>query len=88
MTKPPIQIRNPEVVRDIRALADRMGVPLTQAVADAVRRRLAEEGGKASASQEARRKAVREAVRKFQALPRTGRLLTDADLYDDSGLPR
>ena len=50
MTDAPIQIRHPDVVRDIRALADRLGLTMTEVVAEAVRRRLAEENARDGAS--------------------------------------
>jgi hypothetical protein len=43
MTISPIQIRNPDVVLDIRELAERLGVPITYAVADAVKLRLSQQ---------------------------------------------
>lgn len=88
MTDALIQIRNPEVVRDIRALAERMGLPLTDAVADAVRRRLAEENAKAPPSPGDRKRRVRELVTAFRSLPKVGPALTDNDLYDENGFPR
>lgn len=88
MTKAPIQIRNPDVVRDIRALADRTGLPLTEAVADAVRRRLLEEDERDQRKRSASREKVRRLVARFAALPRTGPALSDSDLYDEDGFPR
>ena len=88
MTESPIQIKNAEVVRDIRELAERTGLPLTEAVADAVRRRLAEEKTKDAARIEERRRAIDEAVALISALPRIGEPLTDEDLYDADGLPK
>ena len=84
----PIQIRNPEVVRDIRALADRLGVPLTEAVASAVRSRLEEETARRVASDVERRRTVENVLARIDALPKHGRALTDDDLYDAHGLPK
>lgn len=85
---PPIQIRNDDVVRDIRLLAELTGKSITEVVAESVRARLAE-------AQAARRDAtarklggIREIQRRFAALPTVGPLLTDDDLYDEYGLPR
>ena len=88
MTVMPIQIRNPDVVRDIRALADRLGLPMTEVVADAVRRRLQEELGKASDAQAAAQRRVADVLARIDALAVTGPVLTDDDLYGPDGLPR
>jgi hypothetical protein len=88
MTGVPIQIRNPDVVRDIRALADRLGLPMTEVVADAVRRRLQEELGKASDAQAAAQRRVADVLARIDALAVTGPVLTDDDLYGPDGLPR
>ena len=82
MTGMPIQIRNPDVVRDIRALADRLGLPMTEVVADAVRRRLQEELGKASDAQAAAQRRVADVLARIDALAVTGPVLTDDDLDD------
>ena len=88
MTGMPIQIRNPDVVRDIRALADRLGLSMTEVVADAVRRRLQEELGKASDAQAAAQRRVADVLARIDALAVTGPVLTDDDLYGPDGLPR
>ncbi|MFZ4685967.1 MAG: type II toxin-antitoxin system VapB family antitoxin [Hyphomonadaceae bacterium] len=88
MTGMPIQIRNPDVVRDIRALAERLGLPMTEVVADAVRRRLQEELGKASDAQAAAQRRVADVLARIDALAVTGPVLTDDDLYGPDGLPR
>lgn len=85
MTKP-IQIRNEDVARDIRRLATLTGEAITDAVADAVREKL--DRLESDSSLAARRKRVSELVASFAALPKTGRRLTDDDLYDDYGLPK
>ena len=84
----PIRIRNPDVVRDIRALADRPGLPITEVVADAVRRRLQNEPGKASDAQAAAQRRVADVLARIDALTVTGPILTDDDLYGPDGLPR
>jgi len=84
MNDTPIQNRNPDVVRSIRALAEKTGRPITDAVgAEAKRREVMDE-------QEFQRRlrAIDEAVERFHALPIVGPLLTDDDLYGDDGLPR
>jgi hypothetical protein len=88
MTVAPIQIRNPDVGRDIRALAERLGLPLTDVIADAVRRRLAEAVGKAADAQAAARRRVVDVLARIDALAVTGPILTDDDLCGPDGLPR
>jgi hypothetical protein len=88
MIDAPIQIRNPDVVRDIRKLAERTGQLLTEAVAEAVRARLAEVEGKDAVSIAERRMRIAGAAAAFRALPHDGTPLTDADIYDEDGLPR
>ena len=88
MTDAPIQIRNPDVVRDIRALADRLGLPMTDVVAEAVRRRLTEENARADEARIDRKKRALDVLARIDALPQSGVLLTDADLYDAEGFPR
>lgn len=58
----PVKIRNPEVVRAIRALAKRTGRPLTEAVASAVNAELHRRSTVSPEEQERRRRAIREAV--------------------------
>ena len=88
MTVAPVQIRNPDVGRDIRALAERLGLPLTDVIADAVRRRLAEAVGKAVDAQAAARRRVVDVLARIDALAVTGPILTDDDLCGPDGLPR
>ena len=88
MNDTPIQIRNPEAVRAIRALARRTGRPITVAVADAVK---AELGRYANARDEGygqRLAAIQEISRRFRELPVVGPELTDEDFYDEDGMPR
>jgi len=87
MTKP-IQIRNPEVVRDLRALAKQLNKPITELVGELVRERAAKTSRLSEAEIERRRKAVAEILARVDALPRTGEDLTDDDLYDENGLPK
>ena len=79
----PVNIRRPEVVNDIRELAALKGVPLTVAVADAVRAALIR-----TREIESRRSDVRKLVEEFHKLPRVGPPLTDDDLYDEDGFPK
>lgn len=88
MTEAPIQIRNPHVIRDIRALAEKLERPITEVVAEAVRRRLAEEEAQDQEGQAARRRRLADTLTRIDALPRTGPRLTDSDFYDSEGFPR
>ena len=85
MTKP-IQIRNEEVAQDIRDLASLTGKPITEAVGQVVRSRLAQL--RHGDDIEQRRQRIRTTVAAFAALPKTGPDITDDDLYDDDGLPK
>ena len=82
----PVQIRNEEVVRDIRELAALKRKPITEAVADAVKSELAR--ARSTSDVDARRREVRRLVEELHRLPRVGPLLTDDDLYDEDGLPK
>jgi hypothetical protein len=84
----PIQIRRPEVVRNIRELASRRGKSVTDTVDEMVKRELAEDDKHGSATLEARRAAVNEILQRIWSRPKTGVLLTDEDLYDADGLPK
>jgi hypothetical protein len=84
----PVQVKRPDVAKDIRTLAALTGLSITDAIGSAVREQLALESAKAR-EKLARRKAESEkALRKIRRLPVTGPLLTDKDLYDSGGLPR
>ena len=88
MTDAPVQIRNPEVVRAIRALAARTGRPLTEAVAQAVTAALNHHQASDQDGYRRRLDAIREVSRKFRDLPVVGPRLTDDDLYDEEGMPK
>ncbi|MFN0100831.1 MAG: type II toxin-antitoxin system VapB family antitoxin [Bryobacteraceae bacterium] len=76
------------MVRDIRLLAELTGQPITDAVAEAVRAKLvdAQRAKEADIAERLRRVAVVQA--RIAALPRIGELPTDADFYDEDGIPR
>ena len=76
-----------DVVRDIRALAERLGLPVTDVIVDAVHRRLAEEIGKEADAQAAARRRVVDVLARLDALAVNGPILTDADLCGPDGLP-
>ncbi len=75
MNDAPIQIRNPDVVRSIRALAEKTGKPITEAVAEAVRAELQRRDAVDQLEFKRRLRAIDEAVERFHALPVLGRSL-------------
>ena len=83
----PIQIRREQVVRNIRELAELTHQPITDAVDAAVRSELFRARRRMIPEQE-RDRRIDEVMARIRALPRTGNVLTDADLYDDDGFPR
>ena len=84
----PVQIRKPEVAERLRALARLEGKSITDLVDEMVRERDARLTAAREAEIDVRRQAVQEAVRRFNAQPILGPLLTDDDLYDEDGLPK
>jgi len=88
MNDAPIQIRNPEVVRAIRALAEKTGKPITATVAEAVDAALQRQDVVDDREVQQRLRAIHEAVERFHALPVIGPTLTDDDLYDEDGFPK
>jgi hypothetical protein len=88
MNDAPIQIRNPEVTRAIRALAEKKGQPITDVVAEAVNAELTRLACDRETETERRIARAEEIVARFNALPKVGPLLTDEDLYDEDGFPR
>jgi hypothetical protein len=84
----PIQIKRPGVADDIRALADLMGVSITDAIASAVRGQLAIERVKGDAKLRRRRKDAEKALAELRSLPVIGPDISDKDLYDENGLPK
>ena len=88
MKTAPIQIRNEDVVRDIRELARLTHKPITEAVAAAVRGELGRTKRVEASERDARLRAIEVAVNQFRHTPVVGPLLSDADLYDEDGLPR
>jgi hypothetical protein len=85
MTKP-IQIRDEAAVTAIREAAALSHRSLTEVVKEGAR--LVLERAKREATREGREARIDRIVADYQALPKTGRMLTDDDLYDESGLPK
>jgi hypothetical protein len=84
----PIQIRKAEVVEDIRKLAERTKLPITEAVGRAVRAEMQRLETTRADDIDAKFREVDELVKRFNALPTVGPMLTDDDLYDEWGLPK
>jgi len=84
----PVQIRKAETVARLRRLAALEGKTITELVDEMVRERDRRFEAERAADIDRRRQAVEEAVRRFNALPIVGPLLTDDDLYDEDGLPK
>jgi hypothetical protein len=83
-----ILIENPDVVRDIQKLAAQTGKPATEVVAEAVRAQLGEPQPPTPEQIEERLREVNAILAEIDALPHDGEPLTDADLYDEDGMPR
>lgn len=84
----PLSIKDPEADRLARAVAQRTGETLTQAVINALRERLAREERKEQAT-ESLVEDVMEIGRHCAALPLLdARSADDVVGYDDNGLPR
>lgn len=77
-----MNIKDPEVHRLARLLAERRGTSLTGAVRDALADALAREGSDRTGVAD-RLLALGEASRRIDEP-----IATDAELYDDAGLPR
>ena len=84
----PVQIRKPEVAERLRKLARLEGKSITDLVEEMVRDRDRQFAARTEAEVQRKIAAANETVRRFQALPIIGPLLTEDDLYDEDGLPR
>ena len=76
-----------EVVDHVRELARLRGESLSDAIDAAVSEMLARYKARTVPLVE-RRARVMETLELFWALPTTGEILTDADLYDEDGFPK
>jgi len=83
----PVQIRKSDTVERLRRLATLEGKSITDLVDEMARERDRSHTIRSEAEVQRRIAAAEETVRRFQALPITGPLLTDDDLYDEHGLP-
>lgn len=84
----PVQIRKSDTVERLRRLAALEGKSITDLVDEMVRERDERMTAARNADVAERRRGVEEAVRRFNALPIVGPLLSDDDLYDEDGLPK
>lgn len=87
-----LSIRNKDTESAVRRLAARTGLGLTEAIDEAVTRRLAEldreRDDHSDAAQAARAERVRRVLDEFLEGVNPDNLLTDEDLYDERGLAR
>lgn len=87
-----LSIRNKDTEAAVRRLAAHTGVGLTEAIDEAVNRRLVDlqvPDPDAAALSEAERVArMKAAVAEFMVGVNPDNFMTDDDLYDDMGLPR
>jgi hypothetical protein len=83
----PIQIRKPEVVSRIRRLAQRKGKSITDTIQELAEREQDRLDSERDAELSKRRARVEATLARLHALPITGPLLTDDDLYGADGLP-
>jgi hypothetical protein len=86
MTRP-VQVRNDDVAREIRELAELMGRPITTALGAVVHNELVRLKQRMGSAEE-RSRRIDAILARIDRLPRTGETLTDDDLYDEDGLPR
>src|SRR6185437_5028638 len=69
----PAQIRRQDVIEDIRALVEVMGLSITEAIGTAVTAQLATERGKAATKTSSRRKRAEAALADLRSFPWWGR---------------
>ncbi|MBI1685059.1 type II toxin-antitoxin system VapB family antitoxin [Caulobacter hibisci] len=78
-----------QVADHVRELARQRGSSLSEAIDVAVRATLERDRAQKTFADKARRRAAAlETLNAYWSLPHTGETLTDADLYDENGLPR
>jgi len=82
----PAQIRRQDVIEDIRALVEVMGVSITEAIGTAVTAQLATERGKAATKNLEPPEASRSRPCRLEKLPVVGAEISDDDLYGPDGL--
>lgn len=88
MNDAPIQIRNPEVTRAIRELAERKGQAITDAVGDAVHAELQRLDNAKSADVQRKLAAIDDILARYGSWPIRRPIPTDDDFYDEDGFPK
>ena len=83
-----MQRRGQVVSTEIRELAGGSGQPFTDVVGDAVRKELERRREARQEAIEAKLARLNAIVDELHALPVVGPLITDADIYDEDGLPK
>ena len=81
-----ISIRNPGVVEKVKRAADTCGVGITEVVSQAIDQLLA--GLVDDQAVAARREAIDDLVQRAKLEHGPGHVLTDSEMYDETGLPR
>lgn len=84
----PIRIKLSEIAADARALAALTGVPIIEAIGNAVEAQLDVERAKGSANMSKRRIEAEWALAELRLLPVVGPELSDRDFYNAEGLPK
>lgn len=84
----PIQIKRHDIVNDVRELAQLTNLPITEAVAKAVRNELKQIRADQQADLERRQAAVSAILKRVDALPRLEPWPTADEFYDEDGLPK
>jgi antitoxin VapB len=82
-----INIKNPRVVEEVRILADKLGLGLTEAIDDAVKARLAQLEAERQAEIARKIKALDEIHSRIKHLIPPGATSSCDDMYDEDGLP-
>ena len=88
MNDAPIQIRNPEIARAIRELAEKKGQPITEAVGDAVHAELQRLDTAKRADVQRKLAAIDDILERYGSWPIRGPTPTDDDFYNEDGFPK
>ena len=82
-----ISVKNARVEAEIRLLADKMGVSLTEAIEAGVQAKLAELAAARAADIQRRKAAIQAIQERVAARIKPGTTSDHSDLYDEFGLP-
>jgi len=83
-----LSIKNEEVERKVRRLAEATGLGVTEAIDEAVTEKLARVEKATEAEVQAKLKALDAIIEKYGPFPRLDQKAIDDELYDEHGLPR